>query len=182
MSKFSIEWETLKNVSAHCAEGCGRRLEAKIDISLSILSEVHVRASGAHQIFPLPNGLNYYKEAGVVCYWITKLKPFRIIVPEECNSILEDKLNRFPINECIALHVATKLIRDCHEHALNLLHSASEVKENTAVMIANHEKLKKMDKDIVNSLRYFIFSSGSMPLILEAILRVPLDDDAAFHL
>lgn len=181
MTELSLKWEKLQEASLICANEVAEALEHDVEICLPTLSESYARSSNAAKVFSLPNGLNYFKESGVICYWLTKLKPFSISYDEIKSGDFEDSLRKFPLNECISLRIATKLVKWSQSAALRLEDDSRVRADNILVQDANFEKLRKMDKDLVNSLRYFIFSSGSMPLILEAIFRLPIDDKAAFH-
>lgn len=148
----------------------------KVDIKTRrpVLNQCFVRAETASQLFMMDGGLNYFKEAGLHCYWIRKLKPFHLERKEERFQIL-------PINEILSLYVGVDVVLAGQDEALKQVSSDENglnVKESTR----NQIRLRNMEQNLVSSLRYFVFSPGSMPLLFEALLRIPLDDRFAFDL
>lgn len=155
-------------------------MHAQVKISRAVLTECYYRALNTAHIFSLPGGLNYFKEAGLLCYWLRKLKPFRILLDESMDTETLSQLSTFPINECISLYVSIDIIRFSHHVALESIENAAEKEINLDAINSNFARLRKMEREVVLSLRYFVFSGGSIPLILEALLRIPLDDQFAF--
>lgn len=146
--------------------------------NIAVLEQCYLRAQATTAIFQCDDGINYYREAGLYCYWLRKLKPFFV----RREAVL--KVARSNINEIIAYYVAVSVIEIAHKDAFNKLEQRSDEKlsENKECLLKNYKKAHRLEDRIINSLRYHVYSAGSIPTMLEASFGLPLDDEFAYDL
>ncbi len=158
---------------------------AKIESQKLVLGECYRGAQSVADVFSTNGGLNYYRESGLYCYWLRKLKPFNLKDIPSNNLTGTESL----INEFIAYYYAMSMIATAQAQAFDEIRDKKlEINENNIdaflannerLMNANYKKNEMMELRIINSFRYHPYSFGSIPMLLEAMFSLPLDEYAA---
>ena len=91
--------------------------------------------------------ISKYKEAGILCFWVRKLKPFSVPTNEEANRY---------VNETIALYSGIYLVMGCNKM------DGSESKLNLDGNFIH---------DLIVSLRYNSFSPHSTAYLFESLFK-----------
>lgn len=141
---------------------------------------------------------NHLKEAGHYAYWITKLKPLRLVNFGMIGSVLEsrnipydkERLSKFNgarehvavlLNEYAAFFIAAKIIRSSEKQILARKAKEMEVdgatktkqmeftKEFSDAMRQASLKAASMSDNILDSLRYDTHSPNSLALLFESL-------------
>ncbi|KAA0680368.1 hypothetical protein DS843_13745 [Roseomonas genomospecies 6] len=139
---------------------------------------------------------NFYKEAGHFAYWITRLKPLRLVN----FTMISETLNRLGIthdaaaldavkkraqrrdlvlllNEYAAYHVAKSIIYRSEDALFNMTTSGQPA-ESVSATRSEFRRLRQRSMEramglstyLLNSLRYDTHSPNSLALLLEALL------------
>lgn len=144
--------------------------DQRLQWEIGALEECYKRAEVTADLFKMENGINYYREAGQYCYWIRKLKPF--FMPGNSSPL---------VNEYISFWVATEVINfsqdKVHADLTAINPSAAIICRQEAEQ--NYERVLRLERKIANSLRYYVHSSGSIPILLESLFTITADADFA---
>lgn len=170
MESFS---EHFNEICQGLASGLERSGHGQVLINGHIVETCYERACSSVPLFNTDTGINYYREAGVLAYWVAKLKPVFVWGDHEDENIQS-------VNEYIALLVAETIILSAHEEILadpQFEDIAESCRQLQAINLRNTEA---MFQRIVNALRYQVKAAGSLPTLLEALYFIPVDDYAAW--
>lgn len=138
-----------------------------------IVETCFVRAESTVALFNTDDGINYYREAGLLSYWLAKLKPLFVFGEHTDN---ETQL----VNEHTALIFAWNTIDVAHEEVFENPDFASLVDPCRELQAINYRNVEAMSERIANSLRYQVKAAGALPTLLEALFFLPVDDFAAW--
>jgi hypothetical protein len=142
----------------------------KIQWELGGIQECYRRSMVTAELFKMEHGINYYREAGQYCYWIRKLKPF--FLPGHSSPL---------VNEFISFWTAAQIIHiaqdEIHSQLFEKDQSAAQVCEDEAE--ANYDRVLRLEEKVANSLRYYVHSSGSIPILFEALFSISADAEFA---
>ena len=143
--------------------------ENKIQWDISGLQECYQRAAVTSELFKMEDGINYYREAGQYCYWIRKLKPF--FLSGHNSPLINEYISFFTAAQVIYL-AQMKIFNEMEEKGRDFEKCSDEAK-------ANYERVYRLENKVANSLRYYVHSSGSIPMLLEALFSISADPDFA---
>lgn len=157
-----------------------------IYINKAIVHEILARSRSTVTLFDKSgDDINHYKEAGILCYWIRKLKPVRIESPKLLAEILslakikieQEALGKLtiaeedvkevishPINEQIGLDLAIDFIVEAHNSIIKDTEKEAGGAASVAIdtykqeLSANQSQFLKATDNLMWSLRYYNFS------------------------
>ena len=148
----------------------GKVLDVKIDVDSVNATECYARAVITRELYQLKK-LNHFKSAGNFCYWIRKLKPFSITDLEDSKKIRTSILNEY-----LAVLIALNMIQADQEEIINRKHGHLKdvaLDEIDKINLRVHTCMK----DLINSMRYHVHSSGSTVTLFELTLKCIIKQD-----
>ena len=169
-------------IASELSDELGRNLV--VQPVIEVLEQCYERASVTAGMFNQPKGINYYKEAAQFCYWLRKLKPFMIVRVNERDAGAELSERETNVNEYVAYFFASHLIGSAHRVTIGQMLEKGQIeraRSNQKARQYNMMRGLEMESRVASSLRYFVYSSGSLPMLLEAMYWLPLDEEFAYH-
>jgi len=149
-------------------------LECSIERSEYVLDECFVRAERTKGVLidVTKEGatLNHYKEAGLMCYWIKRLKPYSLdkFDYQQAEDEKKNRLNQFPLNEYLAFVCAQNYIFCMQLELAEMSESVITVEK----IKENQNKIVDMEVPIARSLRYHNYSVGSTTSLLQSLSSI----------